>query len=101
MQPEAYKDWRELMHGYLHACWEDARTGLDSQLLRSEERFLAEHGSRQLREAREKAATMRCGALREPPPKESYEVIEESANRVVGRFPVRNAITRMSIRFPL
>jgi hypothetical protein len=70
----------------MQACWEDVRTGLDSQLLRCQSRFLAEYGNEYVREIRERVEKLRRDSLGQPPPRESYEVVDESPHRVIAQI---------------
>jgi hypothetical protein len=83
MSGETKNDWRDLVYAYLQAYRDDMRTRLEIGLSGAEVEFLREHGTGHIRQAHDRAARARCDGLGEPPPKESYEVVEESSHRVL------------------
>jgi hypothetical protein len=79
-QPQS---WRDVVYAYLQACREDELRRRELQVSGSEARFLEEHATPTLKELRDNAARLEYESLGRPPVTESYEAIEQSADRAV------------------
>jgi hypothetical protein len=77
------KDWRELVYAHLQAYRDDVYRRQESALWGAEAQFLSQYGTVSLKVAHDVAARARCDCLGKPPPKETYDVIEESPHRLL------------------
>lgn len=85
MNAEPHKDWRDVIHAYLQAIWDDEHRRFEASLSGSEARFLQKYGADPIMHGYEEAAKERCDSLVSPPPPESYDLLEESAHRVIAQ----------------
>jgi hypothetical protein len=100
-------DWRDVVYAHLQAYREDVHRHQESARSGAEAQFLKKFGIPSVLQAHDIGTKTRCDALGEPPPKESFEVIEESAYRVLtqvhpdDRKPDILRIPYLTIRFLL
>lgn len=80
---ELNKDWRKLLDALLLAHSEDVGRGVERGLSGSEDLLLEEYGTPSFRSGREKVAKAEHDWLSRREISATYEVIEESANRVI------------------
>jgi hypothetical protein len=80
-------DWRDLVQAHLHAHRYDVLKQFEADLSGAEAQFLSQYGVASLKEDHDSAAKARCDAVGQPPPKESYEIVEQSAGRLLVHVP--------------
>jgi hypothetical protein len=94
------KDWRDVVHAHLQAYREDVHTHQVSALSGAQAQFLKTFSVPSFQQAYDIDAKARCDALGQPPPKESYEVIEESAHRVLAQIRPSDRVVPNELRIP-
>lgn len=85
MKTYTYDKWRDLIHAYLHAYRDDVQGKFALGLSGSEAQFLNECGTDAVRQGHDTATKALLDRLKQPPSRESYEVIEESASRILAQ----------------
>ena len=78
-------DWRDVIYAHLQAYRDDVHSHHVCGVSDAEAQFLNEHATTSVKQGHDIAAKNRCEALGQPPPKDAYEVIDESAHRVLAQ----------------
>jgi hypothetical protein len=93
-------DWRDVVYAHLQAYREDVHNRHICGISGAEAQFLNEHATISVKDGHNIAARNRCDALGQPPPKDAYETIEESAHRVMAQVRPLGRTSCDGLRIP-